>query len=97
MVLNAPNCETKMKIQIRSCLFLCLLLVGQVSIVGQLRAQELTQDEFEKLHKELQTSDKEPWRQIPWKTSLLDAQKVAAENQKPIFSWAMDGHPLGCT
>jgi hypothetical protein len=39
----------------------------------------------------------EPWRTIPWKISLLEAQKLAAEEKKPIYIWAMDGHPLGCT
>jgi len=38
-----------------------------------------------------------PWRTVPWKTDLLDAQKLAVEQHKPIFVWAMDGHPLGCT
>lgn len=37
------------------------------------------------------------WRTIPWQTDLLAAQKIAAEQQKPLFVWAMDGHPLGCT
>lgn len=37
------------------------------------------------------------WRTVAWQTDLLDAQKVAVEKQKPLFIWAMDGHPLGCT
>ena len=53
-------------------------------------------DEFEKLHGELRPPTEEAWRSIPWKTSLLDAQATAAEERKPIFIWAMDGHPLGC-
>jgi len=28
---------------------------------------------------------------------VLDAQAAAAREGKPIFIWAMDGHPLGCT
>lgn len=60
------------------------------------RAGELTDAKFRKLHKELQPGD-EPWRTIPWKISLLGAQKIAAKEKKPIFIWAMDGHPLGCT
>jgi hypothetical protein len=57
---------------------------------------ELNDAKFRKLHKELQPGD-EPWRTIPWKISLLNAQKLAAVQRKPIFIWAMDGHPLGCT
>jgi hypothetical protein len=58
---------------------------------------ELTKAEFNRLHKLLQPSPDEPWRTIPWKITLLDAQRSAAEQRKPIFIWAMDGHPLGCT
>lgn len=58
---------------------------------------ELTEVKFQQLHQSLQTSADEPWRQIPWEISLLNAQNSAAKSQKPIFIWAMDGHPLGCT
>ena len=57
----------------------------------------ISEEEFLKLHAQLQPDPKEPWRTIPWKISLLDAQRVAAETRKPLFIWAMDGHPLGCT
>ena len=59
-------------------------------------ADELTHERFSELHAELQPGD-EPWRTIPWKIDLLDAQRAAAKQRKPIFIWAMDGHPLGCT
>ena len=39
----------------------------------------------------------ETWRTIPWQTNLIDAQNLAAQVEKPLFIWAMDGHPLGCT
>ena len=57
----------------------------------------LTEAEFQKLHRELQPDPKAMWRTIPWKTSVLDAQAAAAREGKPIFIWAMDGHPLGGT
>ena len=60
-------------------------------------ALALTDAEFQKLHKALQPNPKATWRTIPWKTSVLDAQATAAREGKPIFIWAMDGHPLGCT
>jgi len=53
--------------------------------------------EFETLHRQLQPTGEEAWRTIPWKTAMLDAQATAAREGKPIFIWAMDGHPLGCT
>lgn len=59
-------------------------------------SQSLDEKEFQRLHAELEPQD-EDWKSIPWQTNLLEAQKLAAESQKPIFIWAMDGHPLGCT
>lgn len=61
------------------------------------RSDELTETRFRQLHQQLEPSPDEPWRTIPWKTSLLDAQQAAVKEKKPIFIWAMDGHPLGCT
>lgn len=57
----------------------------------------LSEKDFKQLHAELQPAEDAPWRTIPWKVSLLEAQAVAAREGKPIFIWAMDGHPLGCT
>ena len=37
------------------------------------------------------------WRKVPWQLSLVNGQAQAAEQKKPLFVWAMDGHPLGCT
>jgi hypothetical protein len=57
---------------------------------------EITADEFRKLHAELVPGE-ETWKTIPWQTDLLAAQRLAVEKKKLIFIWAMDGHPLGCT
>jgi len=57
----------------------------------------LSQQQFQQLHRQLQAPADAPWRTIPWKISLLDAQRAAIDQHKPIFIWAMDGHPLGCT
>lgn len=74
------------------------LCCGLALIVPQMSpAQALTEKEFQRLHSELQPAPDEPYRQIPWRISLLEAQKDAAKSGKPIFIWAMDGHPLGCT
>ncbi len=56
----------------------------------------LTEEKYHELLGALQPGD-EPWLTIPWKTRLLDAQRTASRESKPIFIWAMDGHPLGCT
>lgn len=58
---------------------------------------ELTAERAAELVEQLRPAEDAAWRSIPWKTAVLDAQRVAASDGKPIFIWAMDGHPLGCT
>ena len=65
--------------------------------VALLGANGVSEAEFEELQRELQPDQNETWRTIPWRTSVLEAQAAAAKTSKPIFIWAMDGHPLGCT
>ena len=77
-------------------LFSILLLIG-AALPFSTANGEITDADFARLHKELRPAKDETWRTIPWKTSVLDAQQEAGEQQKPIFIWAMDGHPLGCT
>ena len=60
-------------------------------------AAELNETEFHNLQRQLQPPADAPWRTIPWKITLLEAQRTAIQEKKPIFIWAMDGHPLGCT
>jgi hypothetical protein len=76
-------------------------IVGSVVISAasgsSIAAEELTDARFHELLAEIQPAADEPWRTIPWKTDLLDAQRTAAAENRPIFIWAMDGHPLGCT
>lgn len=72
-------------------------LVAGASAQELTELTKLTEQRFRQLHAELQPGDGELWRSIPWQTSLLAAQSMAAEQKKPLFIWAMDGHPLGCT
>jgi hypothetical protein len=59
-------------------------------------AQGLSVEEFGRLHQALQPPAEEAWRKIPWRVELLEARNEAARAGKPLFIWAMDGHPLGC-
>ncbi len=59
-------------------------------------ADEISVAEFEQLHSELDPPQA-IWRTIPWQTSLVEAQNIAVKENKPLFIWSMDGHPLGCT
>lgn len=85
-----------MRIMERTVLLLLIGTLGQMH-ASALADDELTDETFRRLHHELLPSPDEPWRTIPWKIDLLDAQRAAAKEKKPIFVWAMDGHPLGCT
>jgi hypothetical protein len=41
-------------------------------------------------------ADQERWTEIPWIGELWEGRQKAAREQKPLFIWAMNGHPLGC-
>jgi hypothetical protein len=72
-------------------------LIGCFSLTAESSRAGLNQSDFETLRESLKPDTSESWRQIPWRISLLEGQRVAAAEGKPIFIWAMDGHPLGCT
>ena len=74
-----------------------LFVLTGLFLLPSASAEPLSEKQFNELHKQLQPAADEPWRTIPWHISLLDAQRLAAEQKKPLFIWAMDGHPLGCT
>jgi hypothetical protein len=82
----------------RTHLFVSAAVLSAAALTSfSVRADELDETNFRRLHAELQPSRDELWRTIPWKIDLLDAQQAAADQGKPIFIWSMDGHPLGCT
>jgi len=37
------------------------------------------------------------WQKLPWQMSFHKGLKEAAQSNKPVLLWAMNGHPLGCT
>jgi hypothetical protein len=45
----------------------------------------------------LPTAQEERWREVPWRASVWDAVVEAAQADRPVLVWAMNGHPLGCT
>lgn len=64
-------------------------------VIGLL-CTEVRAETWEDLHAKIQPAS-EPWTTIPWQSSLVPAQQLAVAEGKPLFIWAMDGHPLGCT
>ena len=73
---------------------LLALAIGAGSLVAQ---EALTPARFAELFAELEPDAEAPWRTVGWRIDLLEAQRVAAAEDKLLFVWAMDGHPLGCT
>jgi len=49
-----------------------------------------------RLHRELLPTRAEPWETIGWRVDLLAARDEAIRSKRPLFLWAMNGHPLGC-
>lgn len=76
-------------------MLVCLLAAG--AALAQTQAGPLDLATFTRLQHELTPDPAAPWRSIPWQIDLLNAQRDAAAQHKPLFVWAMDGHPLGCT
>lgn len=73
------------------------LVLGTSLLVAQEPTPELNEQRFAELQRALSPDPATPWRTIPWRIDLLRAQSEAAAQHKPLFVWAMDGHPLGCT
>ena len=43
------------------------------------------------------TAQEEAWRDVSWRTNLMEAREVAQQQKRPIFLWIMVGNPHGCT
>lgn len=43
------------------------------------------------------TEAEQAWRAVGWRTSFAQAVVEARASGRPVFLWAMNGHPLGCT
>ena len=56
----------------------------------------LERAEVERLRRNLVPAGDEPWEAIPWRSDLLVARDEAIRSRRPLFLWAMNGHPLGC-
>lgn len=76
---------------------LLAIVLGTSLLSAQEPAHELNEQRFAHLQRELSSDADAPWRTIPWRIDLLLAQREAAAQHRPLFVWAMDGHPLGCT
>jgi hypothetical protein len=76
-----------------SLLFLLLLFPGLPAVAAPASAQKTA----ELLEVIAPSRSEQAWLQIPWETDLAAARRKAVAQNKPVFLWEMDGHPLGCT
>jgi hypothetical protein len=59
-------------------------------------AKEIDTAQFETLFASIKPSATElRWMEIPWLGSVGEGLATAEAAKKPLFLWAMNGHPLG--
>lgn len=78
-------------------LLFSLLLTGIHSLTDAAPAPAAPQKTVELLEVIAPAKGEQAWLQIPWETDLAAARRKAVAENKPVFLWEMDGHPLGCT
>ena len=81
-----------MKLITTFVLVFCTLSALESRLAAQ---EELNEERFKELMESIVPA--ENLSPIEWQPDLLEAQKMALEQKKPMFIWSMDGHPLGCT
>ena len=58
----------------------------------------LNPKDLKKLHSFIKPRKEElRWTEIPWEINLWEARQKASRQNQPLFIWAMNGNPLGCT
>jgi hypothetical protein len=62
-----------------------------------LAACDVDEASWRGLHREVVPASSAPWQSIPWRLDLAAARAEAASTGRPLFFWAMNGHPCGCT
>ncbi len=76
----------------------CLALAyGAGTAGGSEDRPDLSESAAQRLHKELfAEAAAQPWRTIPWKSSVTEALAEAKREGKPLLGWASHGPPLTC-
>ena len=71
------------------------IVLAAAGAPGQLQAQELSDATYTKWRDHVLPKASElAYQNIPWRTSFWEAVIEAQEKDKPVFLWAMNGHPL---
>jgi len=83
----------------KSYVLLLLVLLAPALVVAEEppAAPPLTLKTYPALKKAIAPAPEEcVWREIGWRPTFGDAVAEALREEKPIFLWAMNGHPLAC-
>jgi RNA polymerase sigma factor (sigma-70 family) len=71
------------------------LIPAQVSEAPKTTVAGFAETDFKQLKPVLDLKN-QPWTTIPWKYSLTEARKLAAQTKKPIFMVVNTGNVMGC-
>ncbi len=74
--------------------FLCTL--SMLCLTTGVGLNQISEERFQTLMSTVQPAAGQKWTSVGWLTSLVEAQHRSVDTGKPIFIWAMDGHPIGC-
>ena len=59
-------------------------------------APDIAPTQFEALFASIKPVESElRWLEIPWLGTIFEGREAAMAAKKPMFLWAMNGHPLG--
>jgi hypothetical protein len=70
--------------------------VAAVLLITAPFSPALDEEQFKRLHAQLQPAEDEAWRGLPWRLSVLEARAAAAAEKMPVYMLVRSGHPLGC-
>jgi hypothetical protein len=67
-----------------------------VALALALLVQDPPAPTFDRLHSDIATlkAERPPWREIPWKSCLLDAIAESREKKKPLILWIFIDRPV---
>ena len=84
--------RTRLKLDI-----VCVALLG-LTLVSSSMADSERESESDSLERRAArirpTEDESRWTQIPWVRSVIDGQRQARQERRPIMYWHVDDDPL---
>ena len=80
---------------LRTLALIVSIILPTAVVADEFQEKELTDANYAKWRDHVLPKNWElAYRRIPWRTSFWDAVIEAQAQDKPIFLWSMNGHPL---